>query len=166
MCHLFVLASLSIMTGLFVILTPLTKLFPTQATPTLPDTYCRLLIFYLLWQLQSKQWPGDPGLLTQQTAQLWHKHSTATGYIDPDWSRSVPWAGLLSDWSVSIILGSYWLLLTPGHGWHSLCILLHPGAPAPGPGIITGLWLVRGERGWPLIGWCRPEAHLWLVTTS
>ena len=55
------------MTGLFVILTPLTKLFPTLPTPTRPDTLSRLLIFYLLWQLQSKQWlviPGYPGLLT------------------------------------------------------------------------------------------------------
>ena len=72
---------------------------------------------------------------------------------------------LRSDWSDSIILVSYWLQLTL-HSQVTLCILLHPGAPAPGPGMVAGLWLVRGDREWPLIGRSWPEAHLWLVTTS
>ena len=41
---------------------------------------------------------------------------------------------LLSDWSLSTILSSYWLPMSGVAGWQWLCILLHPGAPAPGSG--------------------------------
>ena len=157
MCHLFVLASLSIMTGLFVILTPLTKLFPTQDTPTL-RTQCAIVDLVFVVTIAEQTVTGWSWLLTQQTAQLWHKHST--GHIDPD-----KISAMSSDWSDSIILASYWLQLTL-HSQVTLCILLHPGAPAPGPGMVAGLWLVRGDREWPLIGRSWPEAHLWLVTTS
>ena len=41
---------------------------------------------------------------------------------------------LLFDWSLSTIPGSYWLSMSGVAGWQWLCILLHPGAPAPSSG--------------------------------
>ena len=55
---------------------------------------------------------GDPWLLTQQAAQLWHKHSTGPGYIDPDQCISaMSWAAL---WLVT--LQNTGLLLADDHG--------------------------------------------------
>ena len=106
-------------------------------------TLLRLLIFYLLWQLQSKH---SAWLLTQQTAQWWSQHSTATGYRSPV-------SGL---WLVSI--PEYWSPIgwCPGvTGWQWLCILLCLWLR-----IIGGLSLVSWEHQWPLI------CQLWAVTAS
>ena len=144
------------MAGLFVILTPLTQLFPTHTASTpRPGTLSPMLIFYLLWQLQSKLWRGDPWLLTQQAAQLWHKHSTATGYIDPDkCSSAMSWAAL---WLVTLQNTGLLLADVPGSPGDSdyayYCTLeLLPLARANYPPLIGQGWVMLASD-WLVLAW-------------
>ena len=111
---------------------------------------------------------GDPWLLTQQAAQLWHKHSTATGYIDPDKCRSaMSWAAL---WLVTLQNTGLLLADVPGSPGDSdyayYCTLeLLPLARANYPPLIGQGWAMLASD-WLVLAWGRSLIGHYVLITS